>query len=46
VQYFTGLPVVLVGLHMLGAVLLTAALTWFLLTLRMRDLAAPGTAAP
>jgi len=46
VQYFTGLPVVLVGLHMLGAVLLTAALTWFLLTLRTRDLAAPGTAAP
>ena len=45
VQYFTGLPVVLVGLHMLGAVLLTAALTWFLLTLRTRDLAAAGTAA-
>lgn len=40
VQYFTGLPVVLVGLHMLGAVLLTASLTWFLLTLRTRDLAA------
>ncbi|MGV8979501.1 MAG: COX15/CtaA family protein [Cellulomonas sp.] len=45
VQYFTGLPVVLVGLHMLGAVLLTLALAWFLLSLRTRDLSAPGTAA-
>ena len=36
VQYFTGLPALLVGLHMLGAGLLTAALTWFLLTLRSR----------
>jgi len=35
-QYFTGLPVVLVGLHMLGATLLTAATTWTLLTLRRR----------
>jgi len=43
VQYFTGLPVVLVGLHMLGALLLTASLTWFLLALRTRDLTAPGT---
>ena len=42
VQYFTGLPVVLVGLHMLGAVLLTVSLTWFLLSLRARDLAAAG----
>lgn len=45
VQYFTGLPVVLVGLHMLGAVLLTASLTWFLLSLRTRDLAAAGAPA-
>jgi cytochrome c oxidase assembly protein subunit 15 len=45
VQYFTGLPVVLVGLHMLGAVLLTASLTWFLLSLRTRVLAAAGASA-
>jgi len=44
VQYFTGLPVVLVGLHMLGAVLLTASLTWFALSLRTRDLVVPATA--
>ncbi|PVU81272.1 cytochrome oxidase assembly protein (plasmid) [Cellulomonas sp. WB94] len=44
VQYFTGLPVVLVGLHMLGAVLLTASLTWFVLSLRTRDLVVPTTA--
>ncbi|MGV8968127.1 MAG: COX15/CtaA family protein [Cellulomonas sp.] len=36
VQYFTGLPEVLVALHMLGAALLTAATTWTLLTLRRR----------
>ena len=36
VQYFTGLPAVLVGVHMLGAGLLTAATTWTLLTLRRR----------
>jgi len=36
VQYFTDLPVVLVGLHMLGAALLTAAMTWLLLTVRER----------
>ena len=36
VQYFTGLPVVLVGLHLLGAALLTATVTWTLLTLRDR----------
>jgi cytochrome c oxidase assembly protein subunit 15 len=44
VQYFTGLPVVLVGMHMLGAVLLTASLTWFVLSLRTRDLVVPATA--
>ncbi len=37
VQLFTGLPVTLVNLHMLGAALLTAAVTWHLLTLRLRD---------
>jgi cytochrome c oxidase assembly protein subunit 15 len=36
VQYFTGLPAVLIDLHMLGAALLTASLTWFVLTLRTR----------
>lgn len=36
VQYFTGLPEVLVGFHMLGAALLTAATTWTLLSLRRR----------
>ena len=36
VQYFTGLPELLVGLHMLGAGLLTTATTWTLLTLRRR----------
>ncbi|RYV50575.1 cytochrome oxidase assembly protein [Pengzhenrongella frigida] len=36
VQYFTGLPEVLVALHMLGAALLTVATTWALLTLRRR----------
>jgi cytochrome c oxidase assembly protein subunit 15 len=36
VQYFTGLPEVLVGAHMLGAALLTAAMTWTILSLRVR----------
>jgi cytochrome c oxidase assembly protein subunit 15 len=36
VQYFTGLPAVLVGVHMLGAALLTAALTAFVRELRPR----------
>jgi cytochrome c oxidase assembly protein subunit 15 len=35
-QYFTGLPTVLVGLHMLGASLLVVAMTWCLLSLRER----------
>lgn len=35
-QYFTGLPVVLVGLHMLGAAVLTAATAWTLMSLRRR----------
>ena len=34
VQYFTGLPVVLVALHLLGAALLSAALTWLLVSVR------------
>ncbi|MGN6299999.1 MAG: COX15/CtaA family protein [Angustibacter sp.] len=34
VQYFTDLPVVLVGFHVLGAALITAAMTWLLLAVR------------
>jgi cytochrome c oxidase assembly protein subunit 15 len=36
-QYFTGLPAVLVGLHMLGASLLVVAMTRCLLALRERE---------
>ena len=36
VQYFTDLPVVLVGFHMLGAALISAAVTWALLEVRDR----------
>jgi heme a synthase len=39
-QYFTGLPVLLVTLHLLGAALTSAAMTWLLLSVRER----PGTA--
>ncbi len=35
-QYFTGLPVVLVGLHLLGAALTAAAMTWLVLGTRDR----------
>jgi cytochrome c oxidase assembly protein subunit 15 len=34
VQYFTKVPAVLVGFHMLGAALVTAAVTWVLLKVR------------
>lgn len=34
VQYFTDLPIVLVGFHMLGAALISAAVTWVLLRIR------------
>jgi len=34
VQYFTDLPIVLVGLHMLGAALISAAATWVLIQVR------------
>lgn len=36
VQYFTGLPEILVAAHMLGAGLLITSLTWTLLTFRVR----------
>lgn len=34
VQYFTGLPEVLVGFHLLGAATISAAVTWALLSVR------------
>ncbi|QZY30674.1 COX15/CtaA family protein [Nocardioides coralli] len=34
VQYFTDLPVLLVGIHLLGAALISAAMTWALLATR------------
>ena len=39
VQYFTDLPIVLVGLHMLGAAVISAVMTWALLA--VTDPAAP-----
>jgi len=41
VQYFTDLPVVLVGFHMLGAAVISACVTWVLLRVRH-----PASAAP
>jgi cytochrome c oxidase assembly protein subunit 15 len=41
VQYFTGLPVLVVGFHLLGSALVAAAMTWLLLAVRTRD-PAPG----
>jgi cytochrome c oxidase assembly protein subunit 15 len=38
VQYFTDLPIVLVGFHVLGAALVVAAATWTLLGTRDRGL--------
>ena len=34
VQYFTDLPIVLVGFHLLGAALISACVTWVLLAVR------------
>ncbi len=34
VQYFTDLPIVLVGFHMLGAAVISASVTWALLSVR------------
>ena len=34
IQYFTDLPIVLVGLHMLGAALVSASVTWVLVSVR------------
>ena len=46
VQYFTDLPVVLVAVHLLGAALLSAAMTWLLVSVRERVTAASGPASP
>ena len=37
VQYFTDLPIVLVGLHMLGAAAISASVTWVLVRVREPD---------
>jgi cytochrome c oxidase assembly protein subunit 15 len=37
VQYFTGLPVPLVTLHLAGAALIAAAMTWLLVALQQRS---------
>ena len=42
VQYFTDLPVVLVGFHMLGAAVISACVTWVLLRVRRPEAASPG----
>ena len=34
VQYFTDLPIVLVGFHLLGAALISASVTWVLVQVR------------
>jgi len=47
VQYFTDLPELLVGFHMLGAALISAAVTWVLLALRSPATpASPRSASP
>lgn len=38
VQFFTDLPIVLVGIHLLGAALISAALTWVVLRVHRRGL--------
>ncbi|WSS19467.1 COX15/CtaA family protein [Streptomyces sp. NBC_01190] len=46
VQYFTGLPIVLVGLHMLGAALIWIAVLRVVLSFRERPLSEPGGSEP
>jgi heme a synthase len=47
VQYFTDLPELLVGFHMLGAALVSAAVTWALLAVRLPATpASPRSASP
>ena len=45
VQFFTDLPIVLVGIHLFGAALISAAMSWVLLRVHARG-GAVGTAAP
>ena len=42
VQYFTGVPVVLVGLHILGATLVWAAMCFVVLACRVRPVSTPA----
>ena len=42
VQYFTDLPILLVGFHMLGAALVSAAVTWVLISVREPAVAVGG----
>ena len=42
VQYFTDLPVVLVGFHMLGAALISLTVTWALVQVREPAVERPG----
>jgi cytochrome c oxidase assembly protein subunit 15 len=42
VQYFTGVPVLLVGVHILGATVVWAAVLWFFLGFSTREAAAPS----
>ena len=46
VQYFTGLPVVLVGFHLLGASAVSACATWLLLGTRSRGARRPAVGTP
>lgn len=45
VQYFTDLPEVLVGMHMLGSTMLVVAAVWLLLSTRERVAGEPGVPA-
>lgn len=45
-QYFTGVPVVLVALHVAGAVAVWVAVVWFALTLTASEAPAPRRASP
>ncbi len=46
VQYFTDLPVVLVGLHLVGATLVAATVTWVVIEVREGRSARESLAAP
>jgi cytochrome c oxidase assembly protein subunit 15 len=46
VQYFTDLPVVLVGFHMLGAALVSAAMTWSVLAVREQPVVSAAPSRP